>query len=526
MQMFRCFFAVGVAVVIALKGSPCLAQADTLPDTLSPNPDLLDRPTQPDAVRIQSTQPLTLQQAIELAQQNNRQLQIARLQVDVFRATKREVQATLFPRLILGSNLTYLSSAEIEYINRRRENISDELESLTAERLEALVGQQFRPLIDREVRLLNDFADRALADVVDNTSLNDLTDPTSFPLSATVALTYNLDLWGGRSAAVQAADKQLRLSELEVQRQSEDLRLLVTTEYYDLQEADELVRISQVALDNALAVLRDAEGLRAGGVGTRLDVQRSQVLVANIKQDLELALTLQKNARRRLVQRLGISETVDVSAADPVEVAGTWPLSLEESIVEAFKNRSELDELLLQREISQRQEQVDRAINRPQVNLFARYTVLNILDSDPNPGFVDGYAVGGTLLWEIFDGGATSARIARQETNQQIIETLFAGTRDEIRLQVERSYNDLQANSANIDTAFVSLTEAKEVLRRSRIGFQAGVTTQLEVTTAQTDLTQAETNLVRSILNYNRALAALQRAVNPPPAPPVDSTSP
>lgn len=523
MQIFRYFCAVGVALVTTLKGIPCLAQSHPLPDTLAPNPDLLNRPTEPNEVRIQTTQPLTLQQVIELAQQNNRQLQIARLQVEVFRATKREVQSTLLPRLIVGSNLTYLSSAEIEFINRQREGISDELETLTAERLEALVGREFRPLIDREVRLLNNFADRALADVVESTSLNDLTDPESFPLSATVALLYSLDLWGGRSAAVQAVDKQIQISELEVQRQSEDIRLLVTTEYYDLQEADELVRIAQTALANALAVLRDAEGLNAGGVGTRLDVQRSQVLVANVRQDLELTLTLQKNARRRLVQRLGISENVDVTAADPVKIAGTWPLSLEESIIEAFKNRSELDELLLQREVSQRQEQVIRAVNRPQVNLFARYTALNILDSDPNPGFVDGYAVGGTLLWDLYDGGATSARIAREETNQRIVETLFAQTRDDIRLQVERSYNDLQANQTNIQTAAESLDEAKEVLRRSRIGFQAGVTTQLEVTTAQTNLTQAETNLVRSILNYNRALAALQRAVNPPL---VDPTSP
>ena len=528
MQNSRYFLVAAVASVTTFSAIPSFAQPVALPDTLTP-PNQLDRPTQPNAVRIERTEALTLQQVLDLAQQNNQQLQVARLQVELFQATKRELQATQLPSLTLGSGLLYQSLPEAEYINRQIQATPDELESLTANQLNALVAQRFRPLNEREVQLLNNFTnrvsnftDQALTTLQEDTSLRNLTTSTSAPFTATITLTYNLDLWGGRSAAIQAVDKQVQISELEVQRQSEDLRLLVKTEYYALQEADELVRIGQVALNNATAVLTDAEGLNAGGVGTRLDVQRSQVLVANVKQDLELALTLQKNARRQLAQRLAIFATVDIAAADPVKVAGTWSLSLEDSIVQAFQNRGELDELLLQRDISQRQEQIDRAINRPIVSLFANYRVLNILDSDPNPGFIDGYAVGGTLLWNLYDGGATSARIARQETTQRIVETQFAQVRDRIRLQVERSYNDLQANSSNIQTATAALDKAQEVLRLSRIGFQAGVVTQLEVTTAQTDLTRTETNQVRSILNYNRALAAIQRAVNPVP---LDSTS-
>jgi outer membrane protein TolC len=510
MQVLRYCFAAGVVLIPALAGIPCLAQASDPSNPLAPNPDLLNRPTEPDAVRIQSTQPLTLQQAIDLAEQNNRLLQIARLEVEVFRTLKREAQSALLPRLIVGSDFSYESLATVDYIERQLDATS--VEDLT----EAVIDRDIDSPIDLDGTLLGDLADRSLADIADDTSLRNLTNPGSLPLVGTITLSYAPDVWGGRSAAVQAADRQVRASELEVQRQTEDLRLLVTTEYYNLQEADELVRISQVALENALAVLRDAEGLRDGGVGTRLDVQRSQVLVANIRQDLELALTLQKNARRQLTQRLGISETVDISAADPVAVAGSWSLLLEESIVAAYRNRSELDELILRRDISQSEERIAQTINRPQLSLFARYTVLNVLDSDPNPGFVDGYAVGATMLWELYDGGAANARADRQEINQQIAEVRFAETRDLIRFQVEESYNNLQANAANIETATVSVSEAKEVLRRSRIGFQAGVTTQLEVTTAQTDLTRAETNLIRSILNYNRALAALQRAVNSP----------
>ncbi len=549
MPISHLYLTAGVSLVVSLGGTPGLAQplpdgqpADTVPlnqDSPEPDPpsvpesdpslqgpqlepsqpnlqpDLFERPTQPEELNIETTQSLTLREAIELAEQNNRPLQIARLQVEVLKTIQREAKSTLLPRLIVGANLTYENQPEVEFLQGQLDNALQELRGLIDGRIESLVPPEFRPLTEREITLLNNFTDQAVANIANSTGLRGLGSSDILPLSATAAVVYSPDIWGARAAAVEAAALQVQEGELEVQRQSRDLRLLVSFAYYDLQEADALVRISQVALENALAVLRDAQALQAGGVGSQLDVRRSQVLVANIQQQLETALTLQRNSRLRLAQRLGILETVNVTAADPVEVAGTWSLSLEESIVEAFENRSDLDQLLLLTEASQRQERVERSAARPQLNVFASYSVLNVLNSPSNPGFVDGYAVGGTLLWELYDGGATNARLTREQLNQEILANQFAQTRSEIRLQVEESYNDLQANAANIQTAAETLSEAEEVLRQSRLGFQAGVVTQLEVTTAQTNLTQAETNLIRSILDYNRALAILQRPVSP-----------
>jgi len=550
MHVLHPYLTAGVSLTISLGITPCLAQSlpDSLPvdiDSLNQDPleqdpqldptsepgqqdlqldrsesefqpNLLNRPTQPEAVTIEATQSLTLQEAIELAEQNNRLLQIAHLQVEVLETIQQEAESTLLPRLFVGANLTYQSLEEVEFVNRQIENSEAELKDFIRDRISALVPSRFPPLTEREIELLNNFANQAIDAIIDSTRVLDLTQSTSLPLSATVGVAYDLDIWGGRSAAVQAARRQVEVGNLEVQLRREDIHLLVKEAYYDLQEADQLVRISEAALDNALEILSDAQALQTGGVGTQLDVQRTLVLVADTRQALETASTLQKNARRRLVERLGISENTEITAADPIEIAGTWDLSLEESIVNAYENRLELDQLLLEREVSQRQEQVVRAINRPQLSLFARYSVLNVLDAPFNPGFVDGYGVGATLLWNFYDGGATNARVNREQINQQIIENQFAEARDQIRLQVEENYNLLQANRANIETASLALEVAQEVLRKSTLGFNAGVTTQLEVTTAQTDLTRAETNLVRSILNYNRALAALQRVVNPP----------
>lgn len=146
----------------------------------------------------------------------------------------------------------------------------------------------------------------------------------------------------------------------------------------------------------------------------------------------------------------------DVSAADPVEVAGDWELSLEESILLAYKNRVELRQQLAQREIAQQQGRAAIAGYLPQISLVANYQVVN--EFNEPFGTLQGYAAGARLRWNFFDGGAALA-VAEQETqNWAITETRFAQNRNQIRLQVEQAYKNLQANSRSIQTATDALT--------------------------------------------------------------------
>ena len=69
------------------------------PASLEPNPNPLNFPTNPEDVRIEQTESITLQQAIDLARRNSQVLQIAGQQVEQSRAVLREQQAALYPDL-------------------------------------------------------------------------------------------------------------------------------------------------------------------------------------------------------------------------------------------------------------------------------------------------------------------------------------------------------------------------------------------------------------------------------------------
>ncbi|MEH2175638.1 TolC family protein [Nostoc sp.] len=436
-----------------------------IPKNLIPNSNPLQFPTKPEEVQLRGNQPITLAQALELARRNNHDLQVSLLELERNKAALREAQAALLPTLGLSTDLTRSQSSSSQ--------LQDELNGRNG-----LLSNQDQP-------------------------------STSF--SGQAQLSYNLYTSGRVQASIRAAEEQVRYYELAVETQSETIRLNVATDYYNLQQADEQVRISQSAVVNSEASLRDAEALERAGVGTRFDVLRSQVNLANAQQNLTNARSQQSIYRRQLATRISLPQGINISAADPVQLAGLWNPSLEQSIVLAYQNRPELQQFLAQRNSSEQQRRQALAELGPQVSLVASYDLLDQFND--NVSVTDGYSFGVRATLNLFDGGAARARAAQQQANIAIAETQFAEQRNQIRFQVEQAYSTQQSSLENVQTANTALEQAREALRLARLRFQAGVGTQTDVINSENDLTQAEGNRVTAILDYNRALAQLQRSV-------------
>ena len=426
------------------------------PEYLNPDPNPLLFPTQPEEVDIIGAQPITLEQAIELAYRNNEDLQVALLQLDQSLSALRQAQAALFPTLNLTSDVT------------AQENTATSTGAAS----------------DRDVDI---------------------------NLNGRLRLSYDVFTSGARSGNIGAAERQVRFNELQVEVIQENLRLDTSNDYYDLQNAVEQIRINQAFLEEAEQNLRDTSLREEVGVGTRFDVLRAEVQVADARQDLVQAQSNKEIAQRALAQRLNLPPSLDISAT-PVEVAEPWPLSLEESIVLAFQNRAELEQQLVLRELNEQQRRVALAALGPTISLVADYNFTDTLNQSGE--IQDTYSVGAQLTWNLFEGGAAAASAAQEERDIEIAETNFSDSRNQIRFDVEQSYYNLEANKVNIKTAELSVEQAGEALELANLRLDAGVGTQLDVLTAQSELTDAEVNLVNAILGYNRSLAALQRAVS------------
>ncbi|WP_373546964.1 TolC family protein [Chamaesiphon sp.] len=434
-----------------------IAQTNTpTPDSNSKLPNDLNLPKTGGEVQITGTRAITLQEALDLAFRNNRQVQASRLTVARSQASIGAAQAAQSVQVGLTSTLQ----------------------------------NQGSPLI---------IGDRPQ---VGNSSNTDV--------QGNLQATYNVLSAGRNQSSVRVAEEQVRFDSLDLLRVEQLVRGQVITAYYDLQAADSAIIINQASVRDATRSLSDAQLQEQAGVGTRFDILRAQVQLATANQDLTNSQGQQQTARQRIAQLLVVDNNTQFTAADTVRESGTWNYSLEESVVIAFKNRPEVKQQLSLRLISQQQQIIASAADSAQVNLFARYGLGKSLTTSTSAQ--DNYSLGAQLSWNFLDGGAAGSNSNREKVSQQIFENQFTTTRNQIRFEVEQAYFSLGSSQKNIATSTQALRQAEESLKLARLRFQAGVGTQTDVIVAQTALATARGNRITAILNYNRALSSLRTA--------------
>ena len=464
-----------------------------IPDTESLNPsgNPLSFPTQAEEVEVDAQKPITLEQAIELSLKNNKDIEQARLEVERAEAELRQERAALYPTLDLTSGLSYGSDLFLDNITEQR------IDQLTEE-----AAENNPNLSEEEAR---EQAEDRFTDI----------STTSFDFNGGLGINYDIYNGGRRGASIRAARKQLRSTELNLETVVEQNRFETSRDYYNLQNSDAQVEIQEAAVEDASQTLRDAQLLERAGLGTRFDVLRAEVELAQARQRLTTAIANQNISRRQLAETLSVSHSTDLTTADAIEEAGTWNLELADTIVQAFKNRAELEQLLLQREINQEQRTIALSATRPTLSANVNYTTSDNFEDDFDIN--DQYTVGLNLQWRLFDAGAARAGADRAEADAEISETQFADRRNQIRFAVEQAYFQLESNQNNIGTATKEVELAQESLRLARLRFQAGVGTQTDVIEAQTQLTTARGNLLSSITDYNQSYADLRRQVSNTP---------
>ncbi len=433
-------------------------------------PPSLGLPVKPIQVRIQELRPISLRQAVNLAEVNNPSLKAVASQVEQAQSNLRAQIALWYPSLSLRS------SALPSY--RGGENS-------TAER---------------------------------NTPLSRTT-ASIWQMDATLQATWRL-IDPTRTPTIAAARDQLEKAKNQYLIALRDLRLQVAQTYLDLQQADDGVRIGQESVRASLVSLRDAKARFQAGVATKLEVLQAETQLARDQQVLTGFLAAQAIGRRLLASQLDLPQTITPTASDPSLVLGVWRPSLQESIVAAYAFREELDQALLDISIANSDANAQLAQSQPFLSIVNSLTAgrFNGYERQPvNQDFSGSYgwstdnSISLDFRWNLFDGGAARARYRQNKQLAQENVFRFADRRDTIRKDVEESFYELEKNNRNITTTAQEVLSARESLRLARLRFQAGVTTQREVVDTQRDLTQAEVRYSSAISDYNKRLVELQR---------------
>ena len=426
-------------------------------------------PEEPAQVRTRQLRPITLEEAVQLAEFNSPKLKAAASQVDQAKSSLRAAIAAWYPTVDLSASglPEYFQS----YTNRNPDFGSD------------TYARQWRVNGALSVRW-------------------DLINPTRVPQIAAARDRYE-----------RAGDSYLIALR--------DIRLQAQTSYFALQKADEGVRIGQASVKASLVSYRDARARFNAGVNTKLDVLEAETQLARDRNLLTSNLRLQDEQRHLLARVLDLPQDVIPTAATPLRPMGLWDSSLQESIVSAYNYREELDQLILDISINNSQANASLAAVQPVLSFVnsttayrsegqsAKASLSEIDMGDFINGFQNSTAL--TASWRLFDGGRARAEYQRSKQVAQQTRFDFANLRNQIRFEVEQSFFGLRAAIQTIDTTAAEVLAARESLRLSQLRVQAGVGVQREVVNTQRDLTQAELKYANAVNDYNTNLAQLQR---------------
>ena len=456
----------------AVEGLP-----PSLESLVAPPP--LALPEEPAQVRIHELRPLTLEEALQLAEFNSPTLKAAASQVDQAKSSLRSAIAAWYPTVDLTSSA--LPEYFASYSYRNPDFIAPD--PSTGKPNNEFYGSEWR--LNGRLRVSWD-----------------LINPARVP----------------EIAAARDRFERARHAYLIALR---DLRLETETAYFDLQEADEGVRIGQAGVKASLVSLRDARARFNAGVNTKLEVLEAETQLARDRNLLATNLGQQELRRRNLAVVLDLPQQVTPTAASPSRPLGLWQSSLQDSIVAAFNYREELDQLILDISVNNSRANASLAAVQPVLSFVNSTTasrtqgqtnqtsVIPIDQGDFSYGVQNSSAL--TATWRLFDGGRARAEYRRSKQAAQQSRFDFARIRDQIRFEVEQSFFGLRTAVQSIDTTASEVLSSRESLRLAQLRVQAGVTTQREVVNTQRDLTQAELKYARAIRDYNTNLSELSR---------------
>ena len=298
----------------------------------------------------------------------------------------------------------------------------------------------------------------------------------------------------------------------------------VKTAYFDYLRAERVIEIFEATQDLVAENLRVNERLSENGKATRDIVYRAQAEVSAVEQQLAEAKTQRDLAASYF--NLLLNRPLD-APIERVELDVLLPAA-EQSIARYVRSklepgaiRQDYTRLALARrdELSQLAYTAEAA----EANLrLARSAFL------PNVSFVVDLGVQGTgysfssesdfrsasvvMSWNLFNGFQSRSRVQQARLQQRQLEARQEATAQQIRLQVQDAFDNVDVAKRSIKTAQDRVRSARQSFRLVKRKYEEGMATQVDFIDARTALTNAEFNLAITQYDLLARYADLEHA--------------
>ena len=303
------------------------------------------------------------------------------------------------------------------------------------------------------------------------------------------------------------------ISDLTLENTKQQIKYDTTKGYYNILQCRNLVGVNQETVDQLQAHLDTVNAKYAAGTVAKSDVLRSQVELADAKQNLVNAENNYDLSISSLNNLIGLPIDTKINIQDELKYT-KYDLSLAECMDLAMNNRPDGIAAAKSVEQAKTSVKVAQAGNLPQVSAYASYTI----DGDDafNNDAAEQSEVGVKASWSIFDNNVTKSQVRQAEAALAKAQENVQYVNEGIQLEVHQAYLNLLSAEKNIQTTSVAVNQASEDYTIAQVRYTAGVGTNIDVMDAAVALTTAKTNYVQALYDYNVSKAQLDKAMGIP----------
>ncbi|HEX5554499.1 MAG TPA: TolC family protein [Chitinophagaceae bacterium] len=431
----------------------------------------------------------SLQQCIDYAIRHQTQIRSAEIDVQSTLAKNKEITGLALPQVSAQGDLQYLPQIPTQFIPD-------------------FISPAVYGVLIKEKVLPQDTK-------IPESGLFPVAFGTKYSASGTISITQTL-FDGSVLVALQAKKTVEELSRKSLQQSKRDVREAVSKAYYNLLISKKQMDLANTNIARISKLLHDTKVMYDNGFAEKLDINRIQVQLNNLKTTKVKLINLLAVGDQLLKFQMGmplnelLTPTDSLSTADLVGV-------LRDSTGFQYDQRIEYSLLQTQKKANEYDLKRYRMAYLPTVSAFMNYgknagrSHFDFFDQH-QPWFST-WIVGLTVNVPIFDGFQRKYRVQEAKLAVDKNEVQLEGLKQTIDLQRAQSKTSLRNDIINLASQEGNMKLAEDVYDASKKKYEAGVGSNIEVINAESDLKEAQTNYFSALYDAIIAKIDYQKAI-------------
>jgi len=291
----------------------------------------------------------------------------------------------------------------------------------------------------------------------------------------------------------------------------------VTKAYYTVLVNEERIDFIREDVERLDTLLYETRLMYENGFAEKIDADRIEVQYNNAKTQLSRVERSVELGYQLLKFQMGMPINTPITLADKISDVDLNPTMTGLENFE-YTDRAEFAQLQTNMRLTELQKKRYHMDRLPKLNatLSAGYNSgtneFSEMTDFSNNWFEYG-VVGVSLSFPVFDGFRRTNQIQKQELQFQQLTNQREFLRNNIDLEISEAHFNLENNLEALDVQKENLELAREVFDVTKIKYQEGIGSNLEVVEAETALKEAETNYYSALYDALIAKVELDKAL-------------